>query len=126
MKAEPLRVHRRLRPDGLFRGKKAKSSREGFLVYIYVDHVDLYAVKWRDWKYHLIWLDDMAKTPAQLPVPYLFNLLSDPKEENSVLTENSWVQAPISRMTRDFQQSLGKYPPIPPGTADPYIPGAVK
>ena len=44
-----------------FRGEQAKSAREGFLVYIYGD---LYAVKWRNWKYHLIWLDDMAKTPA--------------------------------------------------------------
>ena len=55
-----------------FLGKQAASGREGFLVYIYSE---LYAVKWRNWKYHLIWLDDMAKTPAQLPVPYLFNLL---------------------------------------------------
>jgi hypothetical protein len=30
-------------------------------MYIYGE---LYAVKWRNWKYHLIWLDDMAKTPA--------------------------------------------------------------
>jgi hypothetical protein len=44
-----------------FRGKQAASAREGFLVYIYSD---LYAVNGRNWKYHLIWLDDMAKTPA--------------------------------------------------------------
>jgi len=102
-----------------FRGEQAKSAREGFLVYIYGD---LYAVKWRNWKYHLIWLDDMAKTPAQLPVPYLFNLLSDPKEETNVMTDNSWVQVPISRMIRDFQLSLNQYPPIPPATPDPYTP----
>ena len=103
----------------LFRGKQATSSREGFLVYIYGE---LYAVKWRNWKYHVMWLDDMSKTPAQLSVPYLFNLLRDPKEETDVLTDNSWVQAPVSRMIRDFQQSLNKYPPIPPGTPDPYKP----
>jgi arylsulfatase len=102
-----------------FRGKQAASAREGFLVYIYSE---LYAVKWRNWKYHLIWLDDMAKTPAQLPVPYLFNLLSDSKEETNVMTENGWVQIPISRMIREFQQSLTHYPQIPPGTPDPYTP----
>jgi hypothetical protein len=106
-----------------FRGKQATSGREGFLVYIYSD---LYAVKWRNWKYHAIWLDDMAKTPAQLPVPYLFNLLWDPKEETNVATENSWVQVPIARMIREFQQSLSTYPPIPPGTPDPYVPAAPK
>jgi arylsulfatase len=106
-----------------FRGKQAASAREGFLVYIYGD---LYAVKWRNWKYHLIWLDDMAKTPAPLPVPYLFNLLSDPKEETNVMTENGWVTIPISRMIREFQQSLRQYPPIAPGTPDPYTPQSGK
>jgi arylsulfatase len=106
-----------------FRGKQAASAREGFLVYI---NSELYAIKWRNWKYHLIWLDDTAKTPAQLPVPYLFNLLSDPKEETNVMTEDSWVQIPISRMIRDFQQSLRQYPPIAPETPDPYTPPATQ
>jgi arylsulfatase len=106
-----------------FRGTRSTSAREGFLIYIYGD---LYAVKWRNWKYHLIWLDDMSKTPAQLPVPYLFNLLADPKEETSVMTENGWVQIPVSRMIRAFQQSLNQYPPIAPGTPDPYTPPARK
>ena len=104
-----------------FRGKRPDSPREGFLVYIYGD---LYAVKWRNWKYHMIWLDDMSKTPASLPVAHLFNLLADPKEETDVLTENSWVAAPVARMIRDFQQSLSQYPPIAPGTPDPYTPPA--
>jgi arylsulfatase len=68
----------------------------------------------------------MSKTPTPLPVPYLFNILSDPKEETSVTTENGWVAIPISRMIRDFQQSLSQYPPIPPGTPDPYTPPARK
>jgi len=106
-----------------FLGKEAASRREGFLVYIYSE---LYAVKWRNWKYHLIWLDDMAKTPEHLPVPYLFNLLWDPKEETNVATEASWVRVPIDRMIREFQQSLSKFPPIPPGTPDPYVPAAPK
>jgi arylsulfatase len=102
-----------------FRGKQATSNREGFLVHI---ESELYAVKWRNWKYHRVWLDDLAKTPAPLPTPYLFNLLRDPKEETNVAVENGWVMVPISRMTSEFQQSVSKYPHIPPGTLDPYLP----
>jgi arylsulfatase len=106
-----------------FRGKQATSKREGFLVHI---EDELYAVKWRNWKYHRIWLDDMAKTPAPLPTPYLFNLLRDPKEETNVAVENGWAMTPISRMIREFQQSVSKYHHIPPGTLDPYLPPTPK
>jgi arylsulfatase A-like enzyme len=102
-----------------FLGKQDKSNREGFLVYI---DSDLYAVKWRNWKLHKIWLDDMAKSPAVLPVPYLFNLLADPKEETDILTDNTWVVEPMNRMISDFQSSLKRYPPIPVGAPDPYTP----
>jgi arylsulfatase len=106
-----------------FLGKQATSNREGFLVHI---EAELYAVKWRNWKYHRVWLDDLAKTPAPLPTPYLFNLLRDPKEETNVVVENGWVMVPISRMISEFQQSVTKYPHIPPGTLDPYLPPTPK
>jgi arylsulfatase len=114
--------------DGLdqmdfFQGKRGTSNREGFLAHI---EAELYAVKWRNWKYHRIWLDDMAKTPALLPTPYLFNLLRDPKEETNVAVENSWVMLPISRMISEFQESVNRYPLISPGTADPYLPPTPK
>lgn len=44
-------------------------------------------------------LDDMAKTPAELPVPYLFNLLADPKEETDILTDNAWALEPMNRQS---------------------------
>jgi arylsulfatase A-like enzyme len=102
-----------------FRSKQVTSNRDGFLVHI---QGELYAVKWRNWKYHRVWLDDLAKTPSLLPTPYLFNLLRDPKEETNVAVENGWVMVPISRMISEFQQSVSKYPIIPPGTLDPYLP----
>jgi hypothetical protein len=64
----------------------------------------------------------MTKAPAVLPVPYLFNLLADPKEETDILTENTWVIEPMNRMISDFQSSLKRYPRISAGTPDPYTP----
>ena len=107
-----------------FLGQQPKSSREGFLVYI---NGDLHAVKWRDWKTHYWWqLSPSGGTdalgPIKLEVPYLFNLLTDPGEETDVRTANSWVMVPVSKLTREFEASLKKYPPIAPGTPDPYQP----
>ena len=106
-----------------FLGKQRSSNRAGFPVHI---EAELYAVKWRNWKYHKVWLEDMARTPAPLPTPYLFNLLRDPKEETNVAAESAWVMVPISRMISEFQQSVNRYPLIPPGTLDPYLPPTAK
>lgn len=107
-----------------FLGKQAKSNREGFLVYV---NGDLHAAKWRDWKVHYWWqLNPAGGTdalgPIKLEVPYLFNLLTDPGEETDMRTPNTWVMVPVSSMTREFESSLKKYPPIPPGAPDPYRP----
>ena len=105
---------------------QAKSDREGVLIYV---NGDLHAAKWRDWKLHFWWqLEPQSGKDSlgavQLEVPYLFNVLSDPQEDTDVGTANSWVVVPVSNMTRQFQASLRKYPPIPPGTPDPYNPPA--
>ena len=103
-------------------GRQAKSNREGVLVYV---NGDLHAVKWRDWKLHYWWQVEPQSGKdvwgaVKLEVPYLFNLLTDPQEETDVRTANSWVVVPVSRMISEFQASLKKYPPIAPGTPDPY------
>jgi hypothetical protein len=48
--------------------------------------------------------------------------VSDPKEETDVGDQHSWVQTPIRRLIHDFQESLKKHPPIPPGAADEFEP----
>ena len=41
---------------------------------------------------------------------------------DSVAAMNTWVYNPTLKIADDFQASLKKEPPIPPGTPDPYTP----
>lgn len=102
-----------------FLGKQENSSREGFPAYV-ADRLS--AVKWRNWKIHLIWQEHMFDPPQKLPLPKVINLLTDLKEQRDVLIYNSWVVNPMRKILTDFEDSLRKYPPIKPGTSDPYIP----
>ena len=36
--------------------------------------------------------------------------------------QSSWIANPAIKIVVDFEQSLKKYPPILPGTPDPYMP----
>jgi arylsulfatase A-like enzyme len=104
-----------------FLGEQEKSNREGFPAYV-ADRLS--AVKWRNWKMHLIWQESMYAPPVTLPLPRLINLLADLKEERDVLAKNTWVVEPMVKIVREFMGSLQKYPPIKAGTPDPYVPPA--
>jgi arylsulfatase len=106
-----------------FFGKSEKSSREGFPVFV-ADRLE--AIKWRNWK--VVFYDeqrDWWTPPTKLGSPKAFNLITDPKEEypqTGLLS--SWIAGPAIKVMVDFEQSLKKYPPIAPGTPDPYKPPA--
>ena len=102
-----------------FLGKQEKSNREGFVYYI---KDELRAVKWREWKMHLVWEPEVNDGAIKLEAPYLFNLIQDPKEETNVMVENGWIRSVAMRMVHEFRQSLKDNPPIPPGAPDPYTP----
>ena len=102
-----------------FLGKQEKSNREGFVAYV---SDRLHAVKWRNWKMHLIWQVNMYDPPQTLPLPKIINLLMDLKEERDVLVHDGWVNYPMTKIRGDFEESLKKYPPIKMGTPDPYYP----
>jgi len=102
-----------------FLGKRENSNREGFPAYV-ADRLS--AVKWRNWKMHIIWQVNMYDPPLTLPLPKVVNLLTDLKEERDVGAKNSWVGVPMTRIIIELEQSLKKYPPIKAGTPDPYIP----
>lgn len=102
-----------------FTGKCDTSAREGFLYYI---KSELRAVKWRNWKMHLVWEPEPNAGPNHLESPLLFNLIQDPKEETDLNTVASWARTPIRRMIHEFQKSLEAHPPIPPGAPDDYSP----
>jgi hypothetical protein len=100
-------------------GKQENSNREGFPAYV-ADRLS--AVKWRNWKMHLICQVNMYDPPVTLPEPKVINLLTDLKEERDVGAKNSWVGVPMTKIIIDLERSLKKYPPIKAGTPEPYIP----
>jgi arylsulfatase len=68
---------------------------------------------------------DWWTPPTKLGNPKAFNLITDPKEEYPQTgLQSTWVAGPAIKVMVDFEQSLKKYPPIPPGTPDPYTPPA--
>jgi arylsulfatase len=102
-----------------FLGKQETSNREGFPAYV-ADRLS--AVKWRNWKAHLIWQENMYDVPQKLPLPKIINLLTDRKEERDVAVYNTWVADPVVKIIGEFEASLKKYPPIKLGAPDPYTP----
>lgn len=102
-----------------FFGNQEKSSRDGFVYYI---KEEMRAIKWKDWKMHFIWEPEVYDGPRKLEAPYMFNLISDPKEQTNVMTTENWARTPMLKMAHKFLQSMKEHPPIPPGTADPYEP----
>jgi arylsulfatase len=104
-----------------FLGKQEASNREGFPAFV-ADR--LTAIKWRNWKLHLIKQDSMYDVPQKLPLPKLINLLTDLKEERDVISTSTWVAEPMIKIAGAFEASLRKFPPIKIGTPDPYTPPA--
>lgn len=86
-----------------------KSCREGFLFYI---KDTLMAIKWRDFKLHLVWSPEVNESTGKLESPYLFNIRVDPKEETSIMDTNAWVLQPMFRLRDKFFLSL-KADPAP-------------
>ncbi|MBJ6135674.1 arylsulfatase [Ochrobactrum sp. Q0168] len=102
-------------------GKTEKSSRESFPIYV-ADRLE--GVKWRNWK--LVFYDeqrDWWTPPTKLGQPKAFDLITDPKEEYpETALRNTWNAGPAMDVVAQFEKSLVQYPPIKPGTPDPYRP----
>lgn len=98
-------------------GKTEHSAREGFPIFC---AERLQAVKWRNWKLHFMRQDTMFDPPVKNPVPTIYNLFTDPREEKPAL--DTWVVGPMLKIVGEFEQSTKQTPLIPMGTPDPYIP----
>jgi hypothetical protein len=68
--------------------KQENSNREGSPAYV-ADRLS--AVKWHNWKMHVIWQVNMYDPPVTLPEPKVINPLADQKEVGDVGAKNSWV-----------------------------------
>ena len=62
----------------------------------------------------------MFDPPVKNPVPTIYNLYTDPREEKP--TPDSWVVAPILKIVVAYEQSVKQYPLIAMGTPYPYAP----
>jgi len=102
-----------------FTGKQKKSNLEGFIVY---NNDDVYGYKWRNWKMHLVALENMNSEPQPLNVPRIYNLITDPKEEYNMAAEATWILPVMFNKIVEFQKTLVEEPPIQLGTPDPYQP----
>jgi len=106
-------------------GKSERSNRDGFPVFV-ADRLE--AVKWRNWK--LVFYDeqrDWCSPPTRLGTPKAFDLITDPKEEYpETALRNTWNARPVMNIVVEFEKTMKKYPPIAPGTPDPYTPPAAR
>ena len=106
-------------------GKTEQSAHEGFPVFV-ADRLE--AVKWRNYKIAFYAAErDWWSPPTKLGVPKIFDLIKDPTEEyGATLTADGWVVGPMMKIVGEFEASLKKFPPIAPGTLDPYTPPSVR
>jgi arylsulfatase len=102
-----------------FTGKTEKSAREGILIWC---AERLQAVKWRNFKVHFYQQETMVSPPVKLAIPFLFNLYTNPREDQDKQITDSWVIGPVLKMIGEFEASLKNHPLIAMGTPDPYVP----
>ncbi len=100
-------------------GKKKKSGRDGFVVYM---GNDIFGVKWQDWKVHFKEQDSWDAELRTYTMPRVYNLMNDPQEKDNVLFPNTWVLKPALAQMEEHVASLRANPPVPTGATDPYLP----
>src|SRR5258707_4753713 len=105
--------------SNFFLGRNEKSAREGILVWC---AERLQAVKWKNFKVHFYQQETMDSPPVKLAIPLLFNLYTNPREEQDNVITASWVFGPVRMMLGEFEASVKKNPLIAMGTPDPYTP----
>ena len=99
-------------------GRQPRSNRTSVLLHT---GARLRAVKWHDWKLHYAFQAEPGG-PAGDPLMRLFNLRADPKEESDVKDFNPWVESVMNRIVADFEATTARYPHVPQGAPDPYVP----
>jgi arylsulfatase len=102
-----------------FLGTTYTSARDGIPIWC-ADR--LQAVKWRHYKVHFYQQDTMVSPAVRLPIPLLFDLYTNPREDEDKPALDTWVIGPVLKIVAAFEESVKQYPLIPMGTPDPYRP----
>ena len=58
----------------------------------------------------------------KLGIPLVFNLYTNPREDEEKVATETWIIGPVLKMVAEFEASVKKHPLIPMGTPDPYTP----
>jgi arylsulfatase A-like enzyme len=103
---------------------KQKNSNRDTVIYV-TNNTQIRAVKWRDWKFHYSF-QPSSSGPAVEPLMRLFNLRSDPREESDIKDSQPWAQSVFDKIVADFNKTTEKYPHVPVGAKDPYVPPVKK
>ena len=104
-------------------GRQARSNRESVLFFTTNAQTRPRAVKWHDWKFHYAFQSEPGRRGEE-PAMRLFNLRSDPREESDIKDANPWAIGVMDGLVADFQASTERYPHVPQGAPDPYVPPA--
>jgi hypothetical protein len=64
----------------------------------------------------------MISPAVKLGFPLLFNLYTNPREDEDKTTPDSWIIGPVMKVVAKFEESVKENPLIAMGTPDPYTP----
>ena len=103
-----------------WRGETEVSARDSIIVFC---AERLQAVKWRNYKVHFYYQENMVSPAEKLGIPLVVNLYTNPQEDETKPTPESWVIGPVLKVMAAFEASVKQHPLIPMGTPDPYRPG---
>lgn len=107
--------------SAFFLGEQSNSNREGVIVYM---GEQIFGVKWKDWKVLFKENATVFSPTESFDTPRVYDLLNDPHERNNVLFPHTWAAEKALPQMLEHLASFKEYPPIPPGTPDPYEPPA--
>ncbi len=102
-----------------FLGKQPNSNRDGVIVYM---GDQIFGVKWQNWKVLFKENATIFSPTEAFDTPRVYNLLNDPHERDNVLFPYTWAVEKALPQMLEHLASFKTYPPIPPGTPDPYVP----
>jgi len=106
---------------GWLGGSQAASQRDG---YIYWMGPEMYGVKWRNFKLALIIQTYSTDPVGKLSSPRIINLVTDPQEREPLDLPymHSWTVTHFNRLLGEFQASVEREPPVPPGAPLDFVP----
>ncbi len=101
--------------------QQESSCREGYLYWM---GEKLYGVKWQNFKLALVTQKFSTDPVAKLSSPRIINLVTDPQEREPLDLPylHSWTGTHFNRLLSEFQASVKREPPIPPGAPLNYVP----